>query len=225
MPWIRLYTLVEGQTERQFAESVLRPHLAEFNVELKAILVTTNRKLGSRGGVMQYAHMKQDLERRMSQDRHPEARFTTMLDFYALPTDFPGWQESRHKATPLERVTTIETALQKDVDVRRFLPYIQLHEFEALLYCDLMQLAKRMSDSKRDLMALAREVQGIPPEEIDEGQTTAPSKRIVQHVPLYEKLKVRVGAPAAAEIGLPALRACCPHFDGWVTRLEQLPNY
>lgn len=222
MPWIRLYTLVEGQTERQFADTVLRPHLIQFHVELRATLVTTNRKLGSRGGVIQYAHVKQDLERHMRQDRHPEARFTTMLDFYALPNDFPGWQASRHKTTPLERVTTIETALQNDIGVRRFIPYIQLHEFEALLYCDLSQLARRISGSERPLAALAQEVKDILPEEIDEGQTTAPSKRILRYVPAYEKQKVRVGAPAVAAIGLPALRASCPHFDGWVARLELL---
>lgn len=223
MPWIRLYALVEGQTERQFAAAVLQPHLAQFNVELRPILVTTNRKMGSRGGVTNYAHVRSDLERHMRQDRRPEARFTTMLDLYALPNDFPGWADSRHKTTPRERVTTIETALQDDLQDRRFIPYIQLHEFEALLYCDLAQLAQRISGSERLFAALAREVRGMAPEEIDEGQTTAPSKRIMRHAPFYERLKVRVGAAAAAAIGLPALRICCPHFDYWVTRLEELP--
>ena len=83
----------------------------------------------------------------------------------------------------------------------RFLPYIQLHEFEALLYCDLSQLQQRIADSERAFAALAAEVRGMEPEEIDEGATTAPSKRIINHVPIYDRLKVRVGAPAAAAIG------------------------
>lgn len=69
----------------------------------------------------------------------------------------------------------------------------------------------------------AVEVQGIPPEEINEGTTTAPSKRIIQHVPVYERSKVRVGASAAAAIGLPVLRTKCPHFDAWLRQLEKLP--
>jgi hypothetical protein len=69
---------------------------------------------------------------------------------------------------------------------------------------------------------LVREIRGQETEEIHESATTAPSKRIITHVPIYDRLKVRVGAPAAAAIGLPALRARCPHFSEWVGRLEGL---
>jgi hypothetical protein len=103
-----------------------------------------------------------------------------------------------------------------------FSPYIQLHEFEALLFCDLAQLQHRIADSERAFTALAQEVRDMQPEEINEGATTAPSKQIINHVPIYDRLKVRVGAPAAAAIGLSRLRAKCPHFNEWVTRLEAL---
>lgn len=224
MSWTRLYTFVEGETERRFAAEVLAPHLAQFQVDVRAILLTTNRKLGSRGGVVNYRHVKGDIERHMRQDHHPEARFTTMIDFYALPTDFPGWYESRRAAVAHERVKIIETALQNDIGGYRFIPYIQLHEFEALLYCDLSQLARRISGSAESLDILTQEVRDIPPEEINEGKTTAPSKRIIHHVPAYEKAKVRAGAPAAAAIGLHTLRTRCPHFDAWLRQLEKLPR-
>lgn len=222
MMWSTLYVMVEGQTERAFAQNLLKPHLEQFNVELRAILITTNRKLGRRGGILNYAHVKRDIERHMRGDRRSEARFTTMLDFYGLPSDFPGWAESRTQKTSAGRVNLLETALRNDLGERRFIPYIQQHEFEALLYCDLSQVAQRISGSEKSLALLAQEVQGIAPEEINEGVTTAPSKRIIQHVPLYKRLKVRVGAPAAAAIGLYTLRQNCPHFDQWVTRLESL---
>ena len=150
------------------------------------------------------------------------ARFTTMLDLYALPTDFPGWAEARRRTTTSERVEALEAALQAEIADPRFLPYIQLHEFEALLYCDLSQLEQRIEGSGPALATLAAEVAGLEPEEINEGAATAPSKRIIRHVPAYERAKVRVGAPAAAAIGLAALRARCPHFSSWVTRMEQL---
>lgn len=216
--------MVEGQTERTFAEAVLKPHLVEFQLEMRAILVTTNRKLGSRSGVLRYAHVRADLERHMRQDKHSEAYFTTMIDYYGLSADFPGWGESRRESTSEGRVAVLERALREDLGDRRFIPYFQLHEFEALLYCDLSQLARRISGSEDVLDLLAREVQGASPEEVNEGDATAPSKRIIRYVPLYEKLKVRVGSSAAAAIGLPELRDNCPHFDAWVSRLERLSS-
>jgi hypothetical protein len=222
MGWLRLYITTEGQSERKFADDVLRPHLAAFSIDVKTRVVLTNRKLGKRGGILDFDKIHGDLQRLMREDRHPAARFTTMVDLYALPPEFPGWADARQKMVPKERVEALESAFQANLGDCRFLPYIQLHEFEALLYCDLSQLQQRITDSERAFAALAREVRGMEPEEIDEGPRTAPSKRIINHVPIYDRLKVRVGAPAAAAIGLPGLRAKCPHFDEWVARLEML---
>ena len=222
MGWLRLYITTEGQSERKFADDVLRPHLAAFSIDVKTRVVLTNRKLGKRGGILDFEKIHGDLHRLMREDSHPEARFTTMVDLYALPPEFPGWEAARQMRVPQERVAALEAAFQAHLDDSRFLPYIQLHEFEALLYCDLSQLQQRIADSERAFAALAQEVRGMAPEEINEGATTAPSKRIINHVPIYDRLKVRVGAPAAVAIGLPALRAKCPHFSAWVSRLEML---
>ena len=225
MKWVRLYVTTEGQTERKFAEEVLGPHLANYNIEVKARVVLTNRKLGKRGGIMDYDKIRGDLHRLMLEDQHEEARFTTMIDLYALPNKFPGWTEARQTTHSQNRITILERSLKADIEDQRFLPYIQLHEFEALLYCDLSQLQKRIAGSAPGLTKLTKEVRGIPPEEINDGTTTAPSKRIIRHVPIYERSKVRVGVAAAAAIGLPALRNKCPHFNSWVNRLELLtPN-
>ena len=73
------------------------------------------------------------------------------------------------------------------------------------------------------MTALKNEVAGFScPEDINEGETTARSKRLISHVPRYEKLKVRIGAPAASAIGLHVLREKFPHFGQWITRLESL---
>jgi hypothetical protein len=220
--WTRLYITVEGPSERAFADEVLRPYLAGFSLDVRTRVVVTNRKLGKRGGILDFKTVQGDLARLMREDRHPEARFTTMIDLYALPDEFPGWTEARGKATPEARVAALESAWQASVGDPRFTPHIQLHEFEALLYCDLSQLQRRIVDSDREIAALRAEVAGLEPEHIDEGRATAPSKRIIRHLPLYERLKVRVGAPAAAAIGLPTLRTRCPHFGAWVARLETL---
>ncbi len=222
MSWLRLYVTVEGQTEKEFADKALKPHLANLNIEVRPRVVVTNRQLGKRGGILNFPKLKGDLIRLMKEDSHPEARFTTMLDLYALPAECPGRTEARTKPDPLEKVATIEDALRRTFDDRRFHPYIRLHEFDALLYCDLGELQRRISGSADGIRALQREVRHLHPEEINEGKETAPSKRIIRHLPVYAKSKVRVGAPAATAIGLPRLRTKCPHFNQWLTTLERL---
>jgi len=222
MSWLRLYITVEGQAEKAFADAALAPHLADYSIEVKPRVVLTNRKLGKRGGILDFAKIQGDLTRLMHQDRQPEARFTTMIDFYALPPAFPGWAAAHQRNSPEDRVAVLEQALHAEFGDDRFHPYIQLHEFEALLYCDLGELQRRLAHSEHGIAALQREVAHLEPEEINEGAHTAPSKRIINHLPVYERSKVRVGAPAAAAIGLPALRSKCPHFNDWLTRLEQL---
>ena len=220
--WKRLYITVEGQSERKFADDLLRPHLAQYELDVRSRVVVTNRKLAARGGVFNFKIIEGDLRRLMREDADPRAHFTTMIDLYALPPEFPGWGEARRQPNPLRRVEALESALATALGDRRFTPYIQLHEFEALLFCDLSHLETRIAGSQQAIAALSADTRGLAPEDIDEGPATAPSKRIIRHIPLYERLKVRVGAPAAAAIGLPMLRRKCPHFAAWVARLEAL---
>jgi uncharacterized protein DUF4276 len=222
MKWIRLYVTVEGQAEKEFADLALKPHLAGYSIDVRPRVVVTNRKLGKRGGILDFDKIKGDICRLMKEDRHGEARFTTMVDLYALPSQFPGWTEAQTKLHPIERVAVLEKALETELAEPRFLPFIQLHEFEALLYCDLGELQRRIANSETGISVLKTEVMHLEPEQINEGATTAPSKRIIHHVPIYKRNKVRVGAPSAAAIGLNNLRTKCPHFGNWVSRLETL---
>lgn len=222
MSWVRLYIVVEGQSEREFVDLLLKPHLAHRNIDVRPRVVQTNRKLNKRGGLLSFEVLRRDLECLMREDHSPEVRFTTMIDLYGLPASFPGRDDAARQALPADRVATLEAAFQAALGDSRFSPYIQVHEFEALLYCDLVTLHQRIDGAKAALLALSKEVEGMAPEDINDGATTAPSKRLIKHVPSYEKLKVRVGAPAAAAIGLSTLRAKCPHFDDWVAGLERL---
>jgi hypothetical protein len=222
--WTRLYVTVEGQAEKEFADKALKPHLAGFAIDVRTRVVVTNRKLGKRGGILDFEKIRGDVSRLMKQDTQPEARFTTMIDLYALPPEFPGWEEARKQSVPGEKVQALERAMEREFAEPRFLPFIQLHEFEALLFCDLNELHRRISGAEAGLKALQAEVKDTAPEDINDGATTAPSKRIIRHLPIYERNKVRVGAPAAAAIGLTTLRNRCPHFGNWLSRLEALGN-
>jgi len=222
MAWLRLYVVAEGDTERQFADSCLVPHLHARAIATKVTVITTNRKLGKRGGVLSYRQVRDDICRRLKEDGGAEARFSTMLDFYALPQDFPGREEARRQPRAKSRIEVLEAAFANDIADPRFIPYLQLHEFEALLYADLSQVSRRITGSSQGIATLQKEVLALAPEEINEGSSTAPSKRLIRCVPAYQRSKIRVGAPAAAAIGLPRLRAECPHFAEWIRTLENL---
>ena len=142
-----------------------------------------------------------------------------MFDLYALPRDFPGYATAARASSPYERVRILEGFLRDDISDWRFVPYIQLHEFEALLLCDPQQLAAMYGNYGPSIERLIEmSSQFSSPELINDGQGTAPSKRIISAIPRYRK--AIAGTIVAERIGLPALRSKCLHFDEWGTQLE-----
>lgn len=223
---IRLHVVAEGQTEEAFVNQVLRPHLAMSGIVVDAHMITTSRrrKRFQRGGHIRFQHLETDLRLWMKEDRKPEARFTTMVDLYRLPPDFPGFEDSRAARDPTERVERLEDALaHRFLDERRFIPYIQLHEFESLVLVDPMRLLSEFPESKGKIERLQRSIMGFKsPEEIDDGIETAPSRRLIQYIPEYKGRKAFVGPKVVEGIGLAKVRERCPHFDRWLKRLESL---
>jgi len=221
---IRLHVTVEGQTEQSFVKKALTTHLGEYGVyaDARAVLTSKDKRAAKeyRGGLISYKKAKADIETWLKEDNHPECRFSTMFDLYALPADFPGYAEAKNCADPYERVQFLENALAKDIEDRRFIPYIQLHEFEALILADPRQLDWEYLEHDGPIRRLREMVGEQNPELIDDGPTTAPSKRILQEIPEYDKAST---SPTVAEkIGLPVLRDKCRHFSEWITCLEQL---
>ena len=150
--------------------------------------------------------------------------FTTMIDLYAIPDDFPGLEEARKlHHLPYERVQFLERAFAEDIDDPRFVPYIQLHEYEAYLFSDPQWFGYFYAHSEIEIAALKSIAAGYTsPELINDGPTSAPSKRIIANFPDYAGAKVAIGSQVAALIGLDAIQVKCPHFADWLSRLEQL---
>jgi hypothetical protein len=104
----------------------------------------------------------------------------------------------------------------------RFIPYIQSHEFEALvLACPQSLLELYDADDQRSgVTNLQAAICGIPPEEINDSPQTSPSHRLLSLIPGYRKA---VDGPDAIELaGLQAVRLLCPRFDQWLSSLEDL---
>jgi Domain of unknown function (DUF4276) len=220
---IRLHLVVEGQTEETFVRDVLAPELGQHSIAADVHRITTGRRRDRsfRGGFVKYDHLQNDLALWMKQDRHGDAWFSTMVDLYHMPSDFPGWERSRMIPDPLERVQFLEREFLSAVEHRRFVPYIQLHEFEALLFAAPEKFLVSFPDSQRAVAELEAIRQRVPtPEHIDDGEDTAPSKRVCALIPDYAK--PANGPVIAAAIGLPRLRSECPHFGEWFEKLLHL---
>ena len=106
---------------------------------------------------------------------------------------------------------------------RAVIPYVQRHEFEGLLFSDVDSFATvglpGIDDACLDSLRRIR-IRFDTPEDINDDQATAPSKRIESLVPRYRK---RLHGPLVAEAtGLERIRGECPGFDGWLRRLEAL---
>jgi hypothetical protein len=173
-----------------------------------------------KGGVTSYAKIERDVRHQLR--NKPGARaITTMIDYYGLPADFPGL-DSLPIGNAYERVTHLERAFGINIDSWRFRPFLMLHEFEALLFTDTSQIAAVFHGQ-----TIAGPLEAIreafnSPEEINEGQATHPSARIMTIVTGYRK--PLHGSLISQRIGLSAFREQCPHFGEWVTWLESLSD-
>ena len=115
----------------------------------------------------------------------------------------------------------IRQAMGKGFDSRRFIPYLMMHEFEALPFSDCAGFGTAIE--RPELTPNLQQIRDSfeSPEEIDDSPNLAPSKRIEALYPGYQK--PLLGILAALEIGLSSIRAECPHFSSWVSHLENLP--
>lgn len=147
-----------------------------------------------------------------------------MFDLYGLPKDFPRLDEIRRASSAAMRIAIAERALEQAIlgfsEGRWFIPYVQQHEVEALVLACLEDLG-RVLDAKGDLeglAALSLELGDTPPEDVNDGEETAPSKRLIRHIPGYDKLTYC--EYALFDVSMPTLAERCPHFGQWLARLE-----
>lgn len=224
---VRLNLIVEGQTEREFVKLILVPYFGSLGLDCRPRLIETSRNKQKniiyRGGCVEYTHLKNDLSRWFKQDNNKDAFFSTMIDLYKIPNSFPAFVKAKKISNPFDKVSCLEKAMQNDLKHPRFLPYIQLHEFETLLFSDITFLIPQFPHRKKGIDKLKKiQSQFSSPDLIDDGDTTAPSKRIIGQVPEYEDQKQFAGPIVAQQIGLNVLRQKCIHFNQWLEKIEKL---
>ncbi len=206
----RVLMLVEGPTERQFVTRTLAPHLEGSGVYCVPTTVTTRENPAgpnNRGGFVKYGKLIDELNKLIGD---AEAYTTTLFDFYEMTGREVGGT-----------VEELEKKLQKDVyKSDRFIPYIQKFEFEALLFASPDIASDELAESAKtaEMRAILRECGEA--ENINDGNATAPSKRLKHLFNDYDKV---VDGPIVLErIGIGAIREACPRFSEWTGKLEAL---
>lgn len=213
--------LVEGQSEEAFVKTTLAPYLAERGVYVERPIVLWTKRVASgsgfRGGVSNWNQIRRDL---LPLTRDGDAWVTTLLDFYGLPDDFPGRAEALALDGPRTQVERLQVAFGGAIAHPRFIPFLALHEFEAWIFCAPQAVADHFGDLK--LIPRVNEVvqKAGEPEFINQGTSTHPKARLRSLVGEYKEASD--GPTLMGKIGIPAIRAACPHFATWLDRLEAL---
>ncbi len=224
----RLIVHVEGPTEETFVNEVLSQHLYQRRYTLvSARTIGKARARTRRGGIVPWGTVRQGILNHLSQDQGHYV--STMVDYYGMPNNWPGRANATTALTASDRAEAIEDALLEDVctamgtsfNSNRFVPYVMMHEFEAMLFSDCQAFGGAIGRS--DLVVSFQAIRSVfaSPEDIDDSYVNAPSKRIEKLLPNYDK---EVGGTVGVlGISLDKIRRECPHFADWLERLESLP--
>lgn len=218
----RLILIVEGDTEVMFVNALLSPYLSYRGFQGSVVAIKP-KKTG--GGLSKYSDVSKQLKSVICEQG---AIVSTIFDFYQLPDNFPGYNNGSNH---YEQVLNIERAMLEDMqrslarDCRNFIPHIQLHEFEALIFSDVRGLDAIFDVDNNEGYKIVRDLilNTDNPETINNGATTAPSKRLLKIVGYN---KIIHGKTALEEIGMKRMLSKCPHFNEWIKSLIQLliPN-
>ena len=216
----RLVFIVEGETEEAFVNTILRPYFQSCEIFNP---VQCFKIKHTQGGMQKYSHVKKDVLNTLYEH---DVVVTTMFDFYALPSRFPGYAESQHIHNHLERVVFLEARMKADVENEKhvlfnnYIPYIQLHEFEALAFSSVSSFKALFEDYEMNYNGISEVVKSFPnPEDINDFPETAPSKRLQNLIAGYNK--VVYGISLIRQTGIETILQKCPHFREWIEMLKK----
>ncbi len=153
----RLLIHVEGETEESFVKEVLGPYLMDHEfTSVSARLVGNSRNRSKRGGVKIWRGVRKEIINHLRQDRG--CVVSTMVDYYGLPRSGPKEWPGRSHASCLpypQSPEFVESEILRDVykhlgqkdNPQRFVPFVTMHEFEALLFSDCSIFARSVGAS------------------------------------------------------------------------------
>ena len=212
----RLIIICEGPTEQAFCNDILRDHFLP-----KGILLDAPTIKHSNGGIVAWETLKKQIITHLKEGNCIVSLF---VDYYRIRDsyNFPGWMNSKSITDIYDRMRYLFEQMSLDIEINlrsRFIPYIQLHEFEGLLFSDISVFPNNFTKDELDFSLLETAVKSAhTPEEINNGPNTAPSERLKRAIKGYDKIVY--GSCLASDIGLKTIREKCILFNEWIEKLE-----
>ncbi|MDE7211291.1 MAG: DUF4276 family protein [Lachnospiraceae bacterium] len=220
----KIFVVTEGQSETNFVNKVMVPYFSGRCILIPNTVITkTDNRHGRmhKGGAVNYEQIRNTLVKTLANaSKNEDSYVTTMFDFYCLPKDVPGAADVEKGNNPYEKVEHIEREIRRTekYDERFFFPYIELHEFEAMLFSDITKLEEIYFEYDLTALKECAKMQSNP-ELINGGKETAPSKRIMNCIKGFDK--AGEGVQALEKIGIENIAQKCPHFSKWVKHIEE----
>ena len=214
----RLIIVCEGPTEHEFCVNVLAPELLKADIYVEAPLVKR-----SNGGIVPWSSIKRQIEMHLHEK---DAYVSLLVDYYGIKDsyNFPRWMDSKGILPLSSRLQFLCDGMKADIEperASRFIPYMQIHEFESLLFSDINVFKDNFDNKAMEFSILENAVREFEnPEDINSRPTLAPSKRLIEAIPGYQK--VNDGAFIADEIGLQKILDKCPLFCQWFLTLQSI---
>lgn len=214
-----LIILVEGETEQEFVNRILAPFLISkgLNTEIRPIMI---EKSGGGHGYSNIEHLKNTI--RPILNRLDEPFVTTLIDHYGIDSErkLPGYTTITTANTE-ERIRQMELILEKEIQkikpYRFFIPYIQQHEFETMLFANPeVGSDLELEEIKLGIVTLCSEFEDI--ESINCTIEGAPSKRIKRIYASNSKKynKVSDAVDIIELTGIEIVLEKCPRLKKWI---------
>ncbi len=210
-----IYIIVEGQTEEEFVKMIVTPYLRGHNIyDVRPIKIQTSKS--HKGGFVNYSHLKNDVLRLLKQQK--DIIVSTLVDFFRIPGSIPNFTKAMKQSNSLQKVMFLEKSIFEDIGDSRFIPYIQLHEFEALLFSSINGFNGFWNTEVKIINQVSKIINDYPnPEDINDNPVTAPSKRLKSIIHDYNK--ILHGNLIAEENGIDVIIAKCPRFRNWIENI------
>ncbi len=210
----KIIVIVEGRAEVEFIKKILMPYLASQGISQAILPIPISTSSLQKGGFSNYEYFQNDITKNLRSNTN--IIVTTFVDFFKFPKkNFPNENCFEKNGTDA-MIDCIKSTMTTQFNDNRLIPYVQRHEFEALLFSTNKGFLKYF-DSKQS-KATERIIQQFPnPEDINTSPQTAPSKRLEAINSKYKK--VVLGILIAQEIGIETILQKCPRFAAWVQQL------
>lgn len=216
----RVIIICEGETEKEFCNTILTPYFAKKKIYIQSPLIKK-----SMGGIVKWSELKKQITLHLTNDS--TAIVTTLIDYYGLYSkyNFPMWNNAERNPDKNERMMILEQGMLESIEDSlrfRFIPYLQLHEFEGLLFNDIDIFYEQIPP--KELVGIEELTQTFQqysnPEMINNNRETSPSHRLERIILGYNKIVY--GNILAEAIGLDKIKAKSPRFNEWIKKLEKI---